>query len=90
MAVTSKIKSLEIGKSYSFEDLEKYLFQYKNRKKFLKLFDLRDKQKAIMHVFFANFYGDWKSGDGVLFYDDCEVHSADSDDMFKVVEVMSM
>lgn len=87
MALKSTLK-LELGKQYTFKDLEEYLFQHENRALFLKLYDIQNKQKAIMHVFFENFSGVWKSGDGVLFYDDGETHSADSGDMFIVEEIM--
>lgn len=89
MAIKSNIK-VKIGESYTFESLEKFLFQYENENKFLKLYDPTNKQKAIMHVFFQNFCGNWRSGDGVLFYDDGETHSADSGDLFEVLEIMSI
>ena len=89
MALISDTK-LELGKPHTFEDLEKYLFQHENRAKFLKLYDSQNKQNAIMHVFFENFCSDWKSGDGILFYDDGETHSADSEDLFVVKEIISM
>ena len=79
---------MEENKIYSFKDLEKFLNEWENRNKFLKLNNISQKCTAIMHIFSENFCGDWLSGDGILFYSDGEVHSANPDDEFLLIEVV--
>lgn len=89
---------IEIGKQYQFHRLESWLNEWENRNKALIVthkipgitpagtgFD----GTAIMHTFGGNFCGDWLSGDGVLFYNDNEAHSAEPDQEFTVVQIIT-
>lgn len=79
---------METGKKYTFKRLEKFLNKWENRNKCL-LVELQN-QRAIMHVFGGNFCGDWKSGDGILFYDDNEQHSAEPEEGFILVKILDL
>lgn len=82
---------IEKGKTYTFEHLEKYLIDHEEKgMQFLKVQNVEHGNKAMMFVFFENFCGNWRSGDGVLFYDDGETHSASDYDKFKVLEISSL
>lgn len=77
------------NKTYSFKELEKYIAE-KGYSIMLRVFDVRNKQYAIMAVFPTNFSKDYLSGDGVLFYDDMEVHSSEPDDEYKLIETITI
>jgi len=56
----------------------------------LRVFDMSNKQYAIMAVFPTNFSKDYLSGDGVLFYDDMEVHSSEPHSEYKLVDTITI
>jgi hypothetical protein len=80
------IKMLKVGQSYAFEELEKFLASKSGV--YLMVENQDDKSTAIMHVFGGNFCGDWLSGDGILFYNNGEQHSAEPHDEFKVLKIV--
>ena len=71
-----------------FEKLEKFLVDSESNNVCLVLKDVKNQQNAIMHVFFENFSSSYLSGDGVLFYDDGEAHSAEPDDVFEILKII--
>lgn len=80
------MRKLTNGETYAFYNLAKRLGQRKPGTYAL----VEDKQyggRAIMHIFRVNFCGDWVSGNGVLFYADGEVHSANDGDEFKLISI---
>lgn len=79
---------METGKEYSFKTLEEFLNEWENRNKCL-LVEFQN-QRAIMHVFGVNFSENYQSGDGILFYDDNEQHSAEPNDEFTLVRVLDL
>lgn len=80
---------MEKLKTYTFKELQEFLNEWNNRNKFLIVKNESQNCTAVMHVFMGNFCGDWLSGDGVLFYNDGEVHSAEEDDEFTLLDVVS-
>ena len=77
------------NKIYSFKELEKHIID-KGYSIMLRVFDMTNKQYAIMAVFPTNFSENYLSGDGVLFYDDMEVHSSEPDSEFKLIEIITI
>lgn len=77
---------MELRKLYSFRELEIFLQNWDNRDKCLKVAD--DNCTALMHTFKGNFCGDWKDGDGILFYSDGEIHSSEPDTEFFLLEII--
>jgi hypothetical protein len=80
---------LGINKVYKFSQLEKFL-RKSDGNKCLLVKNVDQNITAIMHVFAGNFCGDWLSGDGVLFYNDGEVHSAEPDDEFELINIIKL
>lgn len=80
---------MEKLKSYTFEELQEFLYEWENRNKFLIVKNESQNCTAVMHVFMENFCGNWLSGDGVLFYNDGETHSAKDSDEFTLIDVVS-
>lgn len=78
---------MKVKEVHSFKDLEEFL--NKNPGTALIVRDIGNSQNAIMHTFGGNFCGDWKSGDGILFYEDGEQHSADSDAEFLINKIIT-
>ena len=76
-------------KSYTFKELEEFLCEEGNENKFLIVKNESYDSTAVMHVFMVNFCGDWRSGDGILFYNDGETHSAEDHDEFTLIDVVS-
>lgn len=84
-----------VGNAYTFEELEKYLQKNVGKALIVTLtlagvdgVGIRYVGRAIMHVFGVNFCGDWKRGDGVLFYSDSEVHAAEPNEVFTVLQII--
>lgn len=77
------------NKIYSFQELEKLIAE-KGYSIMIRVFDITNKQYAIMAVFPTNFSKDYLSGDGVLFYDDMEVHSSEPDNEYKLIETITI
>jgi len=80
---------MEKQKSYSFKELRTFLNNWDNRNKFLIVKNDLQGGTAVMHCFGDNFCGDWLSGDGILFYNDGEAHSAYDNDKFTLIDVVS-
>ncbi len=80
---------MEKLKAYTFKDLQRFLNEFGNRNKFLIVKNETHGCTAVMHVFMENFCGDWRSGDGVLFYNDGETHSAEECDKFTLIDIVS-
>jgi len=80
---------MENLKTYSFKQLQDFLNDWDNRNKFLIVKNKEQNSTAVMHVFMENFCGEWKSGDGILFYNDGEAHSADDSDKFTLINTVS-
>lgn len=83
---------IEVNQVYTFKELEKYLGQWEARTHYLKVRNIEHNNMALMLIFPENFCtGIWLSGDGVLFYlKDSEVHSANDEDEFKVLEILTI
>ncbi len=83
---------MEIVKSntYEFQELAKYLSQDGKENEYLKLYDAGNNCFAIMHVLGTGLCEKWQIGDGILFYDDGETHSANDYDTFKVVAILKV
>ena len=81
---------VKIGDTKTFEQLEKYLNQWENRGKCIVVHDIEDNSFAFMHTFGGKFCGDWRSGDGILFYDNNEQHSALPEREFKILNILSL
>jgi hypothetical protein len=75
--------------TYNFSHLETFLNEWENRNKLLIVKDKANNATAVMHIFLENFCGDWKSGDGILFYSDGEAHSAESYDEFLLIDIVT-
>lgn len=75
--------------TYTFEQLEGFMNK-SDPGTYLLVENMEFKQKAVMHIFGGNFCGDWLSGDGVLFYDNGEVHSSNPDDEFRLIKIMEI
>jgi len=75
-------------KLYTFKELQEFLYEIDNCNKFL-IVENDTEDRAVMHVFRGNFCGDWRAGDGVLFYNDGETHSAEDDDEFMLINVLT-
>ena len=73
----------------TFKKLEKWLIKEGNENKCLIVYDMANQITAIMHVFFENFSNHYQSGDGILFYKDGETHSANPDDKFRIIRIIS-
>lgn len=79
----------EIGKTYTFAQLEKLISADEiDDPKFYRVLNEQFKSTAMMTVFMENFSQTWQSGDGVLFYDDSEVHSSDPGELFTLLEII--
>ena len=78
------------GQTYQFKDLEKLLFFRWDEGICLRVKNILHRNYAIMHVFTENFSSAYQSGDGVLFYDDGETHSANPDDEFVIVKIIKI
>lgn len=78
--------TIKVGSKHTFLALEKFLESKPGTFLVVENIEYRN-ERAVMHVFGGNFCGDWKSGDGVLFYADGEVHSAEPGDHFKVISI---
>lgn len=76
------------GDICTFKELEEFLTEPRNNSKYLKV--ERSGYVAVMHVFRENFCGDWLCGDGILFYSDGEVHSAEPDDIFLLTDIKTI
>jgi hypothetical protein len=79
---------MEEGKIYSFEALEKALNEFEKFGICLHVRNVKQNETAIMHVFHENFCSPWLSGDGVLFYNDGETHSAESYEEFELLKII--
>ncbi len=77
------------NKIYSFQELEKHIAD-KGYSIMLRVFDMANEQYAIMAVFPTNFSKDYLSGDGVLFYNDSEVHSSEPHYEYKLIETITI
>lgn len=77
------------GYVYTFEQLEKYLANTDEvlPGTFALVENVNYGERAVMHSFSTNFCGDWRSGDGVLFYADGEVHSSNAGDMYELISI---
>lgn len=80
---------MEKLKSYSFKELEDFLNEWKNKNKSLVIKNESQDCTAMMHVFTENFCGAWVAGDGILFYSDGETHSAEPNDEFTLIDIIS-
>lgn len=80
------MENIQAGENYEFKALEYWLNTWENRNKCLVLH--LGKESGIMHTFGGNFCGDWRSGDGVIFWDNNDVTSADPDDRFLVKQII--
>lgn len=80
---------METGVVYTFKRLEQELGLEKHRGSAFVVEHIKYHQRAIMHVFKGNFCGDWLAGDGVLFFDDGEVHSSEPATEYRLVRVIS-
>lgn len=78
---------IQIFKWYTFKDLESFLQDLDNRSRALVV-ENKFGDHGMMHVFGGNFCGDWRSGDGVVFWNDKDVTSADSEDKFKLMQII--
>lgn len=76
---------LIIGNQYSFEGLEKEISDADYIA--VKILNLEYNLIGIMHIFSENFSKNYLSGEGVIFYQDGETHSANPWDQFKVLEI---
>src|SRR4051812_23706086 len=94
---TQPTSEITPGNKYQFHELERWLNDWDNRDKALIVTHRIPgiipagtgfEGTAIMHTFGGNFCGDWLSGDGVLFYNDTEVHSAEPDQEFTVLQII--
>jgi hypothetical protein len=81
--------NIKVGNVYTFQELEQYLANMDAVPPgtFALVENVQYSERAIMHVFESNFCGDWRSGDGVLFYADGEVHSANCGDEFRLLSI---
>ncbi len=75
---------------YTFKRLEAMLNEEPNRGRSFVVEHVQYKQRAVMHVFKGNFCGDWLAGDGVLFFDDGEVHSSEPGTEYRLVSVINL
>jgi hypothetical protein len=80
------MRKLTNGEIYAFYNLAKRLGKRKPGT-YAIVENVQYGGRAIMHIFRGNFCGDWLSGDGVLFYADGEVHSANDGDEFKLISL---
>lgn len=80
------MRKLTNGNTYTFIRLQEHLGKSKPGT-FALVENIQYGGRAIMHIFGGNFCGDWLSGDGVLFYADGEVHSANEGDEFKLISL---
>lgn len=78
---------IKIGEGQTFKKMEEYLQEWDNRDKALIVED-RFGDHGMMHVFGGNFCGDWLSGDGVIFWSNKDVTSAEPEDEFKLIEIV--
>lgn len=83
------MEKIREGTSCTFDEIEK-LLQEDERSLSLIVLNVEHNKKAIMHIFWGNFCGDWLSGDGVLFYEDREVHSANDEDEFLILRIIEL
>lgn len=78
-----------MGKIETFKKLEKLLGDRSGSVALLKSKEESSKGEiAIMHIFSENFSGNWLSGDGILFWEDGEVTSADDDHRFEILDIL--
>lgn len=81
--------NIVIGQVYTFKQLENILngteYGYTT---FLRVFDVRNKQYAMMVVCGESLSDAYRSGDGILFYSDGEQHSSNNHDEYKVMEIV--
>lgn len=87
--ITLNYFMLELLKAYTFEQLENFLREWENIDKCLLVKNEPCDCTAIMHVFQENFSDAYQSGDGVLFYRDGDTKSADADDEFTLLQIIS-
>lgn len=77
---------------YTFAQLEIFLNdQEYNQYTFFRVWNMDQECYALMTTFKENFVtATWLSGDGVLFYQDGEVHSSNPDDEFRLIAIISI
>lgn len=76
---------IKLHGTYNFAQLEIWL-----RANFDKALILNSKDgTSIMHVLHQTISSEWVKGDGILFYSDGTVHSANGDDTFVVIKKIS-
>lgn len=81
---------MKTNKTYTFKKLESFLNGDENWDKCLIVKNIEQKITAVMHVFLGNFDEAYKSGDGILFYSDGEAHSANPDDKFLLIQIITL
>jgi hypothetical protein len=74
--------------SYTFLELQQFLNQDTGKHLIVK--NEKTGDTAVMHVFRENFCGGYVSGDGILFYADGEVHSANESDKFILIDIIKL
>lgn len=82
---------IAIGTTYTFAELEKLLGEESNV--LLKVENLEQNCHAIMLITAENFSSSYQSGDGMLVYAGAggtEVMSANNNDEFKVLEIITI
>jgi len=83
--------NIEPGKIYGFKRLEAALREYEiGERAVFVVEDIDAGERAFMHTFSGNFCGDWRSGDGILFYESHEEHSANPNALFKLLKVIEI
>lgn len=80
---------MELNKIYQFQELEKLLSDESYTVAF-RVKEMRYDLYALMLGFSGNFSDAYQSGDGVLFYEDGETHSADPTDEFTLLEIITI
>lgn len=81
------MKNIKVGQLYTFKDMESFLDDWENRSKVLVIED-KCKDRGMMHTFGGNFCGDWLSGDGVVFWNNKDVTSAEPNDEFNLLKII--
>lgn len=87
--ITLNYFMLKLLKAYTFEELEKFLVDWDNIDKCLIVKNEPCNITAIMHVCQESVSASYRSGDGILFYRDGDIKSADDDDEFTLLQIIS-
>lgn len=86
--MADNILNIEVGKTYRFDELEKLISKNYKQRSIIRVYDIHNKEYAMMFTFGENFTEQYQSGHGLLLYTSWEEHSSNGRDEYRVEEII--